>query len=459
LCTPRNSLSHGSSGVVTPGASKELPASQRSSSKLPTFQARPWYRWAVFAVANLAFVFGMMSVSLGLVVSDLMRDLTIEAQQIGLLIAVYSYTYALMQIPGGLLADRVGPRRVMPAFLVLGGLGTFVFSQAPSFGLALAARVLTALGLSVLYVNQVKVLRGWFRPEEFATAMGIGSSISTVGSLLLSPLLAVSVTSFGWRTTFAASGVINLVMAAICWIVIRDRDPALIQDTDEAETEATLSLGQALKTCLWNRQFMLLFLVALLSYGGLMGFQQTWGLPFLMQSYGLTRVQAAWLVSGTWGISLLAAPVWGSLSDKRLRARKPVMLLGLVGCALPVALLAGLAHKMSIPQVTVVLGLQGVFSSALLLPYTMVNESVPASVSAVAAAGLNMGPYIGSGIYQALSGFMLSSPTSYATDGTPIYAVAAYQTLLIPSAIAGLSAILLGLIVKETMRQKNQGSP
>lgn len=434
--------------------SKELPVSQGGSLGPPTLQTRPWYRWAVFAVANLAFVFGVMFVSLGLVVPDLMRDFSIEAQQIGLLIAIYSYTYALMQIPGGLLADRVGPRRVMPAFLVLGGLGTFIFSRAPNFSAALVARALTAVGVSVLYVNQVKVLRGWFRPEEFATTMGIGSSISTVGSLLASPLLAASVTNLGWRTTYAAAGFLNLIMAVICWIVIRDRNPALIQDAGQAETKTMLSLGQALKTCLWNRQFILLFLVALLSYGGLMGFQQTWGLPFLMQGFGLSRVQAAWLMSGTWGISLFAAPLWGHLSDKRFRARKPVLLLGLAGAVVPVVLLATLADKMSILHVAAILCLQGISSSALLLPYTMVSELVSASVAGVAAAGLNMGPYIGSGIYQALSGFMLSSPTSYAVDGTPIYAVAAYQSILIPSAIAGLTALLLGLLVKETLRRQ-----
>lgn len=439
------------SDVAGDCASSEPLVSPPGALGLRTLRTRPWYRWVVFFVANLAFMFGVMFVSLGLVVPDLMRDFSIEAQQIGLLIAVYSYTYALMQIPGGLLADRVGPRRVMSAFLVLGGLGTFVFSRAPSFGVGLVARTLTALGVSVLYVNQVKVLRGWFPPEKFATAMGIGSSISTIGSLLASPLLAASVTHFGWRTTYAAAGLLNVAMAVVCWIIIRDRNPALVENAGETETEAMPSIRQALKTCLWNRQFIYLFFVALLSYGGLMGFFQTWGLPFLMQGYGLSRVRAAWLMSGSWGISLFSAPLWGHLSDKRLRARKPVMLMGLVGTMLPVLLLAALADKLNVLHVAVILCLQGISASALLLPYTMVNELVPASVSGVAAAGLNMGPYIGSGIYQALSGFIMGSPASYAADGTPIYTVAAYQSIFVPSVIAGLGAILLGSFVKETL--------
>jgi len=432
---------------------EESLTSQPSTLGPRTFRARPWYRWIVFAVANLAFVFGVLFVSLGLIVPDLMRDFSIEAQQIGLLIAVYSYTYALMQIPGGLLADRVGPRRVMSAFLVLGGLGTLLFSRAPNFGIGVVARALTALGVSVLYVNQVKVLRGWFRPEEFATAMGIGSSISTIGSLLGSPLLAASVTNLGWRTTYAGAGLLNMFMAIACWIIIRDRNPATAIGTERTDADTMPSIRQALKTVLWNRQFIYLFLVALLAYGGLMGFYQAWGLPFLMQGYGLSRVTAAWLMSASWGISLFFAPLWGRLSDKRLHARKPVMLIGLVGTTLPVLLLATLAHRLDIIHVAIILCLQGTLVSALLLPYTMVNELVPPSFSGVAAAGLNMGPYIGSGIYQAFSGFILGSPASYAADGTPIYTLAAYQSIFVPSVIAGVVAILLGLLVKETLQK------
>jgi MFS family permease len=397
-------------------------------------------------------------VSLGLVVPDLMRDFSIEAQQIGLLIAVYSYTYALMQIPGGLLADRVGPRRVMSVFLVLGGLGTFLFSQAPNLRIGIIARALTALGVSVLYVNQVKVLRGWFPPEEFATAMGIGSSIGTIGSLLGSPLLAASVTNLGWRTTYAGAGLLNLAMAIACWIIIRDRNPATAKLTEATDADTMPSIGQALKTVLLNRQFIYLFLVALLAYGGLMGFYQAWGLPFLIQGFGLSRVHAAWLMSGSWGISLFFAPLWGRVSDKHLRARKPVMLIGLVGTTLPVLLLATLAHQMGIIHVAIILCFQGTLTSALLLPYTMVNELVPTSVSGVAAAGLNMGPYIGSGIYQALSGFILGSPASYAADGTPMYDLAAYQSIFVPSVIAGATAVLIGLLVKETLK-KEPGQP
>jgi sugar phosphate permease len=429
----------------------DSPIPERAS---PVF--RPWYRWAVFAVANLAFTVGVMFVSLSIITPDLMRDFGIQAQQMGLLFSAYTSTYALMQVPAGLLADRVGPRKVMAVFLVIGGVGTLVFSQAPGLSVGVAGRILTALGVSVLYVNQVKVLRGWFTAEEYATAMGIGGSINTAGSLIATPLIAAAVTHLGWRTTFAIAGGMNVLMAIICWIVIRDRNPALPVEEDagskkDGQTQSTL---QTIWTALLNRQFILLFSIALLSYGGLLGFFGSWSIPFLMQGYGLSRMNAAYLMTGVSALSLISSPMWGRLSDKILQARKPVVSLGLAGAILSFLPLTFMAHQMNYVHVGLTMGLLVISTGALLVPYTMVNESVPASISGTAIAVLNMGPYIGGSIYQALAGFILGDAASFAADGTPIYAIADYQSAFLPSVIAGVLALVLSFLLKETMKKQ-----
>jgi len=427
---------------------------------LSTLVAKPWYRWVVFAVANLAFTFGVMFVALGIIVPDIMRDFSIEARQIGLLISVYSFVYALMQIPGGVLADRVGPRRVMSFFLAVGASGMILFGQAPTFGIGLAARVLVALGVSVLYVNKVKVLRGWFGADEFATAMGLGSSMGSVSRLLAGPLLAVLVVRFGWRTTYSMVGLFNLVFAVACWVFIRGRNPALADEPEEvAQASSTPSIPQAIKMCLGNWQFLALFLVALLSYGGIMSGFGAWGIPFLMQGYGMSKVNASLLMTGTGVFSLISGPMWGHISDKRLRARKPVLLIGLFGAVLGILPLATVADKLTIPLIAAILVLRSSLASAMLLSYTMANELVPASIVGVATACLNMGPYIGRSIYQALSGFIMGSPASYAADGTPIYTVGAYQSVFVPGLIAGVMAILITLLVKETMKTGDKSRP
>lgn len=441
----------------SPAIQETAEITPQPTSLLVTLQHKPWYRWVLYAVANLAFTVGVMLTAIGIVIPEIMRDFTIQAEQMGQIISAYSYTYALMQIPGGLLADRLGPRKTMSLFLLIGGGGILLFSQAPNFPLGIAGRVLTAMGVGVLFVNQIKVLRGWFKPAEFATAMGIGSSINSIGGLVASPLLALMADSIGWRSTFSTIGLINLGFAALAWIVIRDRNPAwpAQPDWEEKSTEPVGMLTSIL-TVIRNKQFIILFFVALLAYGGIMGVFFGWGFPVLIQGYGLSRVNAAWFITGFSLFGLISAPLWGRLSDKVLGARKPVLIMGIIGSLIPVIPLALFAPSLSILHLVIIFAILGLSTSALVLAYTMANELVSASIAGVASAVLNMGPYIGSGIYQFLAGMILGEATAFATDGTPLYTIFEYQKIFLPSIVAGAIALLLVLLVRETMNQPKQ---
>jgi MFS family permease len=357
-----------------------------------------------------------------------------------------------MQIPGGILADRIGPRKVISSSIFIGAIGVLIFSQAPNFAISIVGRVFTALGVSVLYVNQIKVLRGWFAPEEFATALGVASSINAAGSILATLGTAASVTKFGWRSSFAFIGFLDILVGLACWVIIRNENPNWARKR-EISSEKRPSILLALKTCFGNSQFILLFFVALFSYGGLTGVFVAWGMSFLMQGYHLYRMTAALLMTGTSIFSLLSAPFWGRLSDKWLHARKPVLIMGLTGSVLAITPLAALANHLTIILLGITLSIMGLFTSTFVLSYAMANELVPIGIAGIASAGLNMGPYIGQGIYQFISGLILGNPASIAADGTPIYSIQAYQMIFWPSVISGIIAIFLSLRVRETIRR------
>jgi MFS family permease len=434
-----------------------LTSRKQLSNRLKQIPTMPWYRWIVYSVANIAFTVGVLLSAIGIVIPEIMRDFSIQADQMGKIISVYLYTYAIMQIPGGILADRIGPRKTVSMFLVVGGIGIIVFSQAPSFPLGFIGRFLTALGVGVLYVNQIKVLRGWFRPEEFATAMGVGSSINSIGGLIASPVLAVLVDQFGWRMTFLTIGNLNLVIAIVAWVIIRDKNPTW-PEVPEWETDLNKKMGivESILIILRNGQFLLLFFIALLTYGGILGVFFGWGLPFLMQGFRLTRLNAALYITGMSIFGLVSAPILGKLSDSKFKARKPILLIGVIGGLISVMLIALFASQLSLFTLGVVFGILGISTSALILAYTMANELFPSSISGVASAILNMGPYIGSGIYQYLAGIILGEVNDFAIDGTPLYTINDYQKIFFPSVIAGIIAVILTFIVRETMRKQSK---
>jgi MFS family permease len=90
-------------------------------------------------------------------VDELMRDFSITATMLGNLSAIYFYTYAAMQIPSGLLADAVGPRRVGTAAAVVAAIGMVLFALADSLWMASFGRGLIGASVAVAFVACMKL--------------------------------------------------------------------------------------------------------------------------------------------------------------------------------------------------------------------------------------------------------------------------------------------------------------
>jgi len=141
-------------------------------------------RWAVLVVpALLYFLSYFHRVAPVVVASDLMAAFAVSAAVLGTLSAVYPYCFAAMALPGGSLADILGPRKT----LTLGGVsmsaGSILFGLAPGFGAAFTGRLLVGLGASVLLIAGLRLAAEWFRTDEFATVAGGAQSVGSLGAL------------------------------------------------------------------------------------------------------------------------------------------------------------------------------------------------------------------------------------------------------------------------------------
>ena len=120
---------------------------------------RKWI-WLCAALAFLAAYFHRTMT--GVVADSLMRDFSIaQASELGLLSSIYFYTYAVLQVPSGMLADRYGPRLVISASVVIAAAGAAVIGFAESLSSLYLGRFLASVGVSVIYVNVVKLRPCW----------------------------------------------------------------------------------------------------------------------------------------------------------------------------------------------------------------------------------------------------------------------------------------------------------
>jgi MFS family permease len=182
----------------------------------------------IFLILSSLFVLSMFyRVSNAVIAPNLINDLALNAETLGILGGAYFYSFSLLQIPMGPLLDRIGPRLIIPVFSLIGALGAILFALGESFTAALIGRVLIGMGMACMLMGAMKVFTLYFSPEKFSMLAGIFLSIGTLGSILATSPLAYFTSTIGWRMTFIVAGTVTALSAFLAlWILGGEKGPA-----------------------------------------------------------------------------------------------------------------------------------------------------------------------------------------------------------------------------------------
>ena len=155
------------------------------------------------------------------IATDLQQSFLASGAALGALAAAYFYTYTVMQIPVGVMADTLGVRKIVAIGAASAGIGSIVFGMADTLAVATVGRILVGLGVSSMFISLMKLNSVWFHDRHYGTVGGLSLMLGNLGSVLAAtPLVwAVSVTS--WRNVFVAVGVFSIVLAVMIWLLVR----------------------------------------------------------------------------------------------------------------------------------------------------------------------------------------------------------------------------------------------
>ena len=419
------------------------------------------FRWLIFAVLAIAYCLVYFHrVSLSVVASELQRDFQASAGVIGLLGSVYFYCYAFMQIPSGLLSDSVGPRKTVAVSLLLAAAGSLLFSLAPNVPVAIAARAMVGLGVSMVFIPTMKVLSQWFRAREFAHMSGVFQSAGGLGVLAGTWFLGLMATQWGWRASFRIITVCTLGIAAAAWLIVRNRPtdkgwPSIAEiehhENETRQPAGTISLWQGMRMVLAERHFWLIGLWFFLDCGIFFGFGNLWSGPYLMHCYGLTRAQASALLSTiAWGM-VIGGPALGVLSQKVLKSRKKTLILSMA--VLSALLLLSALCTAALPPAVLVgwFFLFSVCSSAIvIMGFTATKELFPVEIAGTSIGMVNFFPFFGGAVFQPILGSILDI---YGKNDVDQYPMEAYRALMLVLLFTALAALVCTLLMKETYRR------
>ncbi len=182
-------------------------------------------RYGILALIALGTMINYLDRSLLAVAApSLSQDLGLNAAAMGLVFSAFSWSYALAQIPGGLLLDRIGVRLTYFWSVALWSLFTALQGVATGLGTLVGFRLGLGAAEAPCFPANSRVLVSWFPQHERARANSVYSVGMYFGIAFLSPLLFWITAAFGWRTLFLLAGGLGIVFAGVWFWLYRDPD-------------------------------------------------------------------------------------------------------------------------------------------------------------------------------------------------------------------------------------------
>ncbi|MBV9653696.1 MAG: MFS transporter [Acetobacteraceae bacterium] len=183
----------------------------------------PKARWLMIAMCLLANTINYVDrANLAVAAPIMQSELGFDSATMGFVLGAFFWTYAVMQMPFGWFADRVGARFSLALAVVWWSVFTALTAFARSITTLLGCRLLLGVGEAGAYPSMAKVAANWFPKSERGLAAAIFDSGSRIGAALSLPLVAWIISISNWQTSFVVTGLLGAVWAVFWLFIYRD---------------------------------------------------------------------------------------------------------------------------------------------------------------------------------------------------------------------------------------------
>lgn len=351
-----------------------------------------WMMWGLAALVYFLALFHRMS--LGVAALDAQQRFGVGATALAAFTTLQLFVYLAMQVPAGVLADRLGPRVTLTAGLAAMAVGELAFAYAHTMEAALAARALVGFGDAVTFINVLRIAASWFPARRFPLLNSATGLVGALGQLLATVPLSIALAGLGWATTFAATGLITALTAVVIWFRLRDRPPGRAA-LDAAEPAAPgPTVLDDIRAAIRTRGVRAGFWVHFTLMGPFVAFGALWGFPYLTGAAGLSPTGAGALIAV--GVAAMAvAALLSGIAVTRWPTVRPRLVLATATMLLAVwtgALVwpGGVPPLAYLVLLVTVIGAGG---AVAMLGLAMAREDNPGHRSGTAVALVNLGGF------------------------------------------------------------------
>ncbi len=420
------------------------------------------YRWIIFIVLAIAYFFVYFHRTTGGAISGMMQDaFSVGPAAVALLASAYLYAYTLMQLPSGILTDKFGPRKAASVFIILLAIGSVLCALAEpmnNFNIMIAGKFVIGIGAAVIYIPIMKVLAVWYKKDEFASMSGILLLVGNVGGIAAATPMVIMMENLGIDGTYYVLAAITAIIGVLTYVLVRNHpkemglpsiEEIVSEETGEPITESTsekIPMMVALKkTFSSGLNFWPLAIWFFCIYGTIMLWQASQAGGFYFNVGGYATGEYALFITMVGVGMVFGCPLAGMLSDKVLKSRKKVLIVGTVMYTIIWAVIWLTAGNADILQNNIIQMainfLFGFFGGFFVVSYAQIKELFPVGMAGTSTAALNLFPFAGGAILITIAGFMVSNST-----------LAEYQTVWMMAFILMVIGCVCAFLSKEKAR-------
>ncbi len=316
---------------------------------------------------------------------DLISELGLGPSDLGLLTSAYFLTFALFQLPLGILLDHYGPRKTEAMLLLIAALGASVFALAETTTGLIVGRALIGLGVSSCLMAAFKAYVIWVPKERLPLINGFQMAAGGMGALTGTVPVEAALSFTDWRGVFFTLSAVTVMVAAVIYFTVPRRDEGAPDGGHASFREQIRGIGEIFT----SPAFWWVAPLAVASQTAFLAIQSLWSGPWLRDVGGLPRDQVA-----THLLLIATAMVAGFISmgviaDRLGRIGIKPMSLGIVGMCLFMLAQAAIAFHLS-DNILLLWMAFGFFGTTGILPYAALSQKFPVHLAGRVNTGLNM---------------------------------------------------------------------
>ncbi|MFC4565058.1 nitrate/nitrite transporter [Nocardiopsis mangrovi] len=384
----------------------------------PPGGARAWLVWGIAVGVYFLAMFHRNGMAVAALETQQRFD--VGPALLSMLPMVQLLVYVVLQVPAGLMADRIGPRASLLMGLAAMAAGVAMFAIAPDIRVAIAGRVLIGLGDAVTFLNVIRIGALWFPRARYALVSSLTGLVGGIGQVASVAPLSAALHGLGWTWAFLGASAVSLVMMVLVLLAVRDHPYGRGGAPAHAPVKAWTSITEALKAR-GPRVGMAHHAAVMAPYTML---AVLWGYPFLVEGVGIAPSTAGLLLSGLGMGVLWLSPLLGALVGRTPGIRRPfamaLVALFAVAWTLLVAWPGGLPPTGVVVAVLVVSAAGQVMAPAL--SFDFARDGLPAHRTGVASGLVNMSGFTTTVVATVSAGVILQAGGGFQAAFIPVAA-------------------------------------